>query len=165
LFLLQANALNGGTYDNVDPGFAAVKRLAPNVKGYYRSIGEVRPILNNESAIVAVSTNILQGEVDQGRPVGIVFPREGCLASPMVAQVIRGTKVKALAEEFIDYYIRPDAQRGWATQYYVSVFNRNAAVPESVNARITRGNLFFDAEQVSAHREAWVDRWTREIRG
>ena len=150
---------------NVDPGFAAIKRLAPNIKSYYRSIGEVRPLLNNDNAIVAVSTNILQNEVDQGHAVGVVFPTEGCLASPMVAQVIRGTRMKSLAERFVEYYIRPEAQTGWATEYYVTVFNRKAQVPDAVSARITRGNRFFDPEQVSRHREAWLDRWTREVRG
>src|SRR5262245_18023096 len=43
LFLLQANSLNGGTYENVDPGFAALARLRPNVRKYFQSIGEVRP--------------------------------------------------------------------------------------------------------------------------
>ena len=165
LFLLQANALNGGSYENLDPGFAALQRLKPNLLRFYRSIGEVRPMLNNENAIVAVSTNVIQGEIERGSPVAVVLPEEGCLASPAVAQVVRGTRVKALAERFIDTYLAPDAQTGWATKYFVTVFNRRAVVPAAVKARIGERIVFFDADKVSKGRQTWIDRWIREVRG
>ena len=122
-------------------------------------------MLNNENVIVAVSTNIIQGEIDRGNPVGAVLPAEGCLASPAVAQVVKGTKVKPAAERFIDYYLRPDVQSGWAREYFVSVFNTKADVPQELKARIGEKVVFFDADRVSRGREAWIDRWTREIRG
>jgi putative spermidine/putrescine transport system substrate-binding protein len=165
LFLLQANALNGGSYDNLDPGFEAMQRLRPNLRRFYRSIGEVRPILGNENAIVAVSTNVIQGEIARGAAVGVAFPEEGCLLSPAVAQVVRGTRVKALAERFIDFYLRPEAQTGWATSYYVTVFNRHATVPAAVRAQIGEKTVLFDADRVSRGREGWIDRWAREVRG
>jgi putative spermidine/putrescine transport system substrate-binding protein len=165
LFLLEANAINGGTYDNLDPGFAALKRLAPNVRKYYRNIGEVRPLVAGENVIVAISSNMLQVEIAQGSPVAIVFPAEGCLASPAVAQVVRGTRDKALAERFIDFYLRPEAQLGWARDYNVSVFNTKANVPPDITARIADKTVYFDPVAVSRHRAAWVDRWMREIRG
>jgi putative spermidine/putrescine transport system substrate-binding protein len=165
LFLLQANALNGGTYEDVDPGFDALRRLKPNLRRFYRSIGEVRPMLNNENVVVAVSTNVLQSEIDRGNPVGVVLPEEGCLASPAVAQVVKGTQLKAAAERFVDFYLRPDVQRGWAQEYFVTVFNRNADLPAGVRARIGEQVVFFDADKVSRGREAWVDRWIREVRG
>jgi len=165
LFLLQANALNGGTYENVDPGFAALARLRPNVRKYFQNIGEVRPLVSQDNVIVAISSNMLQVEIAQGSPVGIVFPDEGCLASPAVAQVVRGTRAKELAERFIDRYLDPEVQLAWARQYNVSVFNTKAAVPEDVLARIANKVVFFDANEVSRRREAWVDRWMREVRG
>lgn len=68
LFLLQANSLNGGTYENVDPGFAALARLRPNVRKYFQNIGEVRPLVSQDNVIVAISSNMLQVEIAQGRP-------------------------------------------------------------------------------------------------
>lgn len=165
LFLLQANVLNGGSYADLEPGFAALKRLAPNVRRYFHTIGEVRPLVAQENVVVAISSNMLQVEIAQGRPVGMVFPSEGCLASPAVAQVVKGTRVKALAERFIDYYLRPDAQLGWARDYNVSVFNSQAAVPAEVAGRIAGKVVFFDAGEVARRRGGWVDRWMREIRG
>lgn len=165
LFLLEASMLNGGSYDNMDPGFAALARLAPNVRKYFHSVGEVRPLVSQDNVVVAISSNMLQVEIAQGSPVGMVFPAEGCLASPAVAQIVRGTKVKDLAEQFIDRYLRPDAQLGWARDYNVSVFNTKAAVSDTLKARIADKIVFFDADQVSRRREAWVDRWMREIRG
>ena len=165
LFLLEANALNGGSYANVDPGFAALARLTPNVRKYFHNIGEVRPLVSQENAIVAISSNMLQAEINQGSAVGMVFPAEGCLGSPAVAQIVRGTRVKGLAEQFIDFYLRPDAQLGWARDYNVSVFNQKAGVTEELKTRIANKTVFFDPDAVSRGRESWVERWTREIRG
>ena len=54
---------------------------------------------------------------------------------------------------------------GWAREYFVSVFNTKADVPQELKARIGEKVVFFDADRVSRGREAWIDRWTREIRG
>jgi len=164
-FLLEANALNGGTYANLDPGFAAVRRLAPNIRKYFHSIGEVRSMLANENIIAAVSSNITQAEADQGAPIETVFPEEGSIASPAVAQIVGGTRVKELAERFIDRYLDPDVQLEWARQFYLSVFNRKTRIPDDLRARIARKLVFLDAREVVKHREAWVDRWVREVRG
>lgn len=165
LFLLQANKLNGGSYQNLEPGFDALKRLTPNIHKYFHTIGEVRPLVAQNNVIVAISSNMLHAERQQGSPVAMVFPSEGCLASPAVAQVVSGTKAKALAEQFIDYYLRPAAQLGWARDYNVSVFNAKAAVPDDVKARIAGTVAFFDAAEVARRRSGWVERWMREIRG
>ena len=165
LFLLQANVLNGGTYDNVEPGFDAMRRLKPNLRRFYRSIGEVRPMLNNENVVVAIGTNIIQGEIDRGNP------DRRRHAARRLSRVAgggaggQGSRAKAIAERFIDYYLRPDAQSGWAREYFVSVFNQKADVPASLKSRIGERIVFFDADKVSRGREAWIDRWTREVRG
>ena len=165
LFLLQANKLNGGDYQHLDPGFDALKRLAPNVQKYFHTIGEVRPMVAQQNVVVAISSNMLHAEMQQGSPVAMVFPTEGCLASPAVAQVVKGSKQKKLAETFIDFYLRPDAQLGWARDYNVSVFNTQANVPAEVKARIADKTVFFDGNEVAKRRGGWVDRWMREIRG
>jgi len=47
----------------------------------------------------------------------------------------------------------------------VTVFNRKTRIPEGLQARIARKLVFFDALEVVKRREAWVDRWVREVRG
>ena len=74
---------------------------------YFHTIGEVRPLVAQKNVVVAISSNMLQVEIAQGSPVAMVFPAEGCLASPAVAQVVNGTRAKELAERFIDYYLDP----------------------------------------------------------
>ncbi len=164
LFLVQASLQNGGSYENMDPGFRAIRELAPNIRKFYRGLGEVRPLLNNENIIAVVSTNVTQGEVDKGNPIGVIFPEEGSLASPAVAQVVKGTRVKELAERFIDQYLRPEVQLQWAKRFYLTVFNKRVEIPEDLRSRIASKIVFFDAVEIARRREAWVDRWVREIR-
>ena len=165
LFLLQASFQNGGSYADMEPGFRAMRELRPNIRKFYNGLGEVRPLLAAENVIVAVSSNVTQGEIDKGNPVGVVFPEEGSLASPAVAQVVRGTPVKELAERFIDTYLRPEVQLQWARSFYLTVFNRRVEIPEDLRSRIARKMVFFDATEVARRREGWVNRWMREIRG
>ena len=164
LFLVQASLQNGGSYENMDPGFNAIRDLAPNIRKFYRSLGEVRPLLNSENVIVVVSSNVTQGEVDKGNPIGVIFPEEGSLASPAVAQVVKGTQVKELAERFIDAYLRPEVQFQWAKNFYLTVFNKRVEIPEDLRSRIANKIVFFDAAEIAQRREAWVERWVREIR-
>ena len=166
LFLLQANSLNGGTYQNVDPGFAALARLRPNVRKYFQSIGEVRPLVSQDNVIVAISSNMLQVEIAQGSPVGDGVPRRGVprLTGGRAggARHARERAGRAIHRSSIS---DPQVQLAWAREYNVSVFNSKAAVPHDVLARIANKVVFFDANEVSRRREAWVDRWMREVRG
>jgi putative spermidine/putrescine transport system substrate-binding protein len=164
LFLVQSSLQNGGSYENMDPGFEAIARLEPNFRKFYRGIGEIRPLLNSENVIVVVSSNVTQGEVDKGNPIGVIFPEEGSLASPAVAQVVRGTEVKELAERFIDQYLRPEVQLQWVENFYLTVFNKRVEIPEQLRARVADKVVFFDSREIAQRREAWVDRWVREIR-
>jgi putative spermidine/putrescine transport system substrate-binding protein len=164
LFLVQASLQNGGSYENMDPGFRAIRELAPNIRKFFRGLGEVRPLLNSENVIVVVSSNVTQGEIDKGNPVGVVFPEEGSLASPAVAQVVSGTQRKELAERFIDRYLQPEVQLQWAKNFYLTVFNERVEIPEELRSRIASKIVFFDAAEIARRRGAWVDRWIREIR-
>jgi putative spermidine/putrescine transport system substrate-binding protein len=164
LFLIQASLQNGGSYDNMDPGFRAIRELAPNIRKFYRGLGEVRPLLNSENVIVVVSSNVTQGEVDKGNPIGVIFPEEGSLASPAVAQVVKGTRVKEMAERFINAYLSPEVQLQWATNFYLTVFNERVEIPEALRSRIASDIVIFDSAAIAQRREAWVERWVREIR-
>lgn len=164
LFLVQASLQRRGSYQHMDPGFDAIRALKPNIRKFYRDIGEVRPLLDSENVVVAVSSNVTQGEVDKGNPVGVIFPEEGCLASPATAQVVKGTQVKELAERFIDTYLRPEVQFQWAKNFYLKVFNERVEIPDKLSSRIADKIVFFDAAAIAQQREAWVERWIREVR-
>ncbi len=164
LFLVQSSFQNGGRYEDMDPGFRAIRELAPNIRKFYRGLGEIRPLLNSENVVVVGSSNVTQGEVDKGNPIDVIFPEEGCLASPAVARVVKGTQVKELAERFIDAYLRPEVQFQWAKNFYLTVFNNRVEIPGELRSRIASKIVFFDAVEIAQRREAWVERWVREIR-
>ena len=164
LFLLYAAQINGGGYDNIDPGFEAVKKLAPNVRKYWKAIGDVRPLFD-EDVFVITGINIWNDEASKGRPVGMVVPKEGGLAAPARAEIVKGTKAKDLAEKFINEYLSPESQAGWAREYAISVFNKKAVIPDDVKAKIAQKLIIFDATKIAERQGAWVERWMREIRG
>lgn len=164
LFLLQAAMMNGGGYDNIEPGFEAVKKLAPNIRKYWKAIGDVRPMFD-EAVFVITGTNIWNDEASKGRPVAAAFPAEGALAAPARAEIVKGTKAKDLAEKFIDAYLSPEVQAGWSRDYAISVFNKKASIPPEVQAKLAKKLVVFDSNKIAKNQAAWVERWMREIQG
>ncbi|MCL5959254.1 MAG: ABC transporter substrate-binding protein [Chloroflexi bacterium] len=164
LFLLQAAVMNGGGYDNIEPGFEAVKRLSPNVRKYWKAIGDVRPLFD-EDVFVLTGINIWNDEANKGRPVAMVVPKEGGLAAPARAEIVKGTKARDLAEKFINEYLSPEAQAGWSREYVISVFNKKAVIPEEVKAKLAQKLLVYDSNKIAERQGAWVERWMREIQG
>ncbi len=163
LSLLMANKLNGGTYENVDPGFEALKKLQPNVRKWQHKIAESRALLK-ENVLIVFSNNLWQSEINEGHNVGYVYPKEGAPGPLAVAEVVKGTKNKTLAEQFINEYISPEAQAGIAKDMYLAVTNKKAPVPDDVKKRIPQNVVYFDSNKIAKFREGWAARWAREIK-
>ncbi len=163
LMLLLINKLRGGTYENVDPGFEALKQLQPNVRKWQHTVAESRALLK-ENVLITFSNSLWQSEIDEGHNVGYVYPKEGAPGMPGVIEVVRGTKNKALAEQFINEYISPEAQLGLAKEMYLAVSNKKARMPEDVKKRIPQNVIYFDANRIAALQQGWAERWAREIK-
>lgn len=164
MFLVLAAQMNGGGYDNIEPGFEAVQKLRPNVRKYWKEIGEVRPLFD-ENVFVVAGISIWNDEVQKGRPLGMVVPKEGALAAPARIEIVKGTKAKDLGEKFLNDYLSPENQAGFAKEYALSVFNKKAVVPDDVKAKTAQKLIVFDAIKIAERQGAWVERWMRDIRG
>lgn len=165
LFLLQVAMQNGGSYENIDPGIEKIKQLKPNVRRFAQGIAEIRSSLQSEDILTVCGPNIPFEEAKKaGMPIKAIFPKEGNVLSPATAQVVKGTKKKDLAEKFINEYLRPESQLGWAVEYNIATFNKKVQFPAEVKERLPTKNILYDFEKISGNLEKWIEKFTKEVK-
>lgn len=165
LFFLQINLMNGGSYENIDPGIQMIKKLRPNIRRFAQTIAEIRSTLHSEDIITVCAPNIPFEEARKDNsPIKAIFPKEGNILSPATGQVIKGTKKKDLAEKFLNEYLSPESQMGWSVEYNIANFNKKVKLPPDVVQRLPGKNNLYDWDKISKNLEKWIDTFTREIK-
>jgi spermidine/putrescine-binding protein len=168
-FLIAAARLNGGSLENIDPGFKAIAQLKPNVVMMYSQADQVVPLFERgEIAIAVWYPDRVGAAAAKGVPVAAVFPKEGAIGILPTVAIPNGAKNKALAERFIDVLLSPDAQRCFAEKQYAGPVNRKVQLDPKLAAVLPYGDsvekmYFPDPDYTAKMRPQWVERWGREI--
>jgi len=168
-FLIAAARLNGGSVENVEPGFRAIRELRPGVVTLYTQADQVVQLIERGDIAAAVwFADRVGAAARNGVPVAVVFPREGAIGILPTFAVPQGARSKALAEQYMDRALAPDAQRCFAERQYAGPTNRKVELPEDlaklVPYREAVDRLYFPPpEAVAQNLPAWTDRWNREI--
>jgi len=159
----MANPLFGTTMTEAAALFQALG--AARARDYYRKrvANEVRVVDGNSVAaeqtargdvqVGQTDTDDAYVRVDQGRPLGVVFPDQagiGALAIPNTAALVKNGPHPELGKRFLDYLLRPETELQLAglpsRQVPVRAFDRPelaARLPENVRplARVRRMNV------------------------
>ncbi len=168
-FLIAAARLNGGTVENVEPGFRAIHELRPGVVTLYTQADQVVQLIERGDIAAAVwFADRVGAAARNGVPVAVVFPREGAIGILPTFAIPQGARSKALAEQYMDRALAPDAQRCFAERQYAGPTNRKVELPDDlaklVPYRESVDRLYFPPpELVAQNLPAWTDRWNREI--
>jgi putative spermidine/putrescine transport system substrate-binding protein len=165
LFILQSAVTWGGSYENIDPGFDATKRIQPNMMKYYTAIGDVIPLLKDQACIVVGGISQVAALQQQGTKINVVFPEEGSPSFPAVVDLVKGTKLKAVGEKLINAYLDPKAQGQIAKEQNWVVFSKKAEIDPDTKAKIPPKPIVYDPYKIAKYREEWAARWKREIGG
>ena len=79
-FLMAAARLNGGSLENIDPGFEAIKKLKPNVQMMYTQPDQIIPLFERGDIALAVwYTDRTGAAAAKGVPVAAAYPKEGAI--------------------------------------------------------------------------------------
>jgi putative spermidine/putrescine transport system substrate-binding protein len=170
LALIMEARLNGGGENNIDPGFAAMKRISPNVLAWEPSPGREAELLQTGEASLGVWGNgRVTALIAQGAPVKFVYPKEGALVILSEVCPVQHGPFPKQAQAFVQYLLSPEVQaiisetQGWGpvnkdTKLPPAVAANVVYGPEKVNALITS-----DYGVINAKRAEWTSRWNREI--
>lgn len=168
-FLIAAARLNGGSVENVEPGFRAIRELRPGVVTLYTQADQVVQLIERGDIAAAVwFADRVGAAARNGVPVAVVFPREGAIGILPTFAVPQGARNKALAEQYMDRALAPEAQRCFAERQYAGPTNRKVELPDDlaklVPYRDAVDRLYFPPPEVVARNlPGWTDRWNREI--
>lgn len=163
-FLILAAYLNGGDERNIDPGFAKIKQLLPNVANIYDSDATPRQLLAQGEVAVAVGGADYYGFlVERGIPAKFLTPKPAPLEYDVLT-VIKGGK-EALAHEFINFMVQPFAQKRTVVEWKCIPVNTKVAPAPELEAAVPKLDdlIQFDIPTVNENLPGWMDRWNREI--
>ncbi|RYG30239.1 extracellular solute-binding protein [bacterium] len=103
---------NGGSDENVDPGFAILsKEVAPNVVSFDPGPGKAAELYQTEQAVIGVWSNVrVAGMRAQGFPLVFVYPKEGAVSVPLTACVVKKRSINPLTEKLLAHIMSPASQ-------------------------------------------------------
>jgi putative spermidine/putrescine transport system substrate-binding protein len=162
--LLIATLLNGGSIDNVDPGFAKLKAWGKNVAFWYTSDAQARKALaQGEISVLIAPPSGAKAVRDQGATVTMICPKPAPLLYDVMTLV--KTKQQALGAKFIDFVLSPESQSAIALNMENSPVNPAASVSDRVKAQLPKpgDGVSFDEDVVNAHIDAWSDKFKQAV--
>lgn len=166
-FLYIAALLNGGSASNLDPGFAAIKRLA-RIKVYKNVSQGLSLFQQGEIDAALYYGHRGQQLIDMGIPLARVQPKEGVYAQRTGTQIPKGTTNLPGAVAWVRASLSPLYQGALLDQLY-SPANRTVPIPAGEENKYITGDAVVAAlrdppwAELLPQRDAVLDRWTREF--
>lgn len=170
--LLQVMSVinGGGLVDNLDPGFAAMARLAEQSIGFEQSSAILESYIKDGTVWAMPFWNgRAQLLVDAGEPVDYVRPKEGTIPLIATLSIPSGAANKSAALKFVNFFLEKSSQEAWVSGYKVGSARSDINVPQALRERqVTteadlKALLLPDLELVAERLPDWADRWEREV--
>jgi len=169
--LIMAARLNGGSENDIDPGFDVfIDKIGPNVLTYEPSSGKMSELFQNREAVLSVwGSGRLKSLADTGFPGGFVYPKEGGVALMVATCPVVDSDVPELQQSLIQYLLTPEVQKkiaevkAWGptnkkTQLSKELGDMLPYGPEKIN-----GLNAVDWNVINPARASWTKRWARQV--
>lgn len=165
MFLVAASLETGKSLSEAqyqpDAAFRKLKALKPNLLTVYTQLPQALNLLEQgEAAAIGgiIGFNAFDRK-SKGAPVDFVLPKEGGMAMPTGIAKVSGAPEPELADLFINSILGV-WQKQIAEISLALPANKSVTAP----AGIPQGNIFVpDWAYISERRNAWVERWDREM--
>jgi putative spermidine/putrescine transport system substrate-binding protein len=166
--VIIAARMHGGDEHNIDPGFAALKKIAPGVVDWSNTYAKMADLIQSGEASVAVySTGSGADMIRRGIPVATTVPLPAFM-SPSTMGVVKNAPNPPGAVAFLNWWISPEVQKYRAETYSNPIMNRTVELSPAAQARVPHGAELeqlteIDYVYVLAHRAEWTTRFQKEI--
>jgi putative spermidine/putrescine transport system substrate-binding protein len=159
--------IGGGSEKNIDPGFAAMKKVASNVVAFEPSPGKMTELFQTGDAVLAAwGSARFQAFANTGFPVDFVYPREGAAALMTGICPVAKTTVSPKAQAFVATMLSAKVQKIMAENAGYAPVRKGVEVANPgvmpVGDRVSQV-VAVDWSIVNPQREEWTKRWSREI--
>lgn len=168
-FLLAVNRMKGGDFKTQDAGFAALKKLVPNVVMLYTQADQVVQLFQRGDIVIAPwYTDRIGSASDEGIPVKAAYPKEGAVGIRPTVVVPKHAPDKDLAMKYLEVLLSKNGQECFANKKYAGPVNTQVTLSKKVKSIVPFGqryqNLWYpDTSLIAKRRPAWTERWQRQI--
>jgi putative spermidine/putrescine transport system substrate-binding protein len=166
--LVMSAVAHGGSENNIEPGFTALKALRPSVRKFYRSNPEATQLLQRgEVAVAAWFDGRTWGLADSGVKAKWIAPKEGAPAAMVSYHIPNNSRDSALCNRFINFALSRQAQEGFCNAMQYGPVNRTAVLTGLAKERVPplSSLKIIDWFSVLPHLGDWLDRWNKEVVG
>lgn len=163
-FLVMLAKAFGGSEDDIDPGFEAMKKIKDET--IFRAASDL-PTLFGQGDIwmMPYDTGNTFKLQQAGLPVAFASPEEGSPAVHITACIAKGAKNADVAGAAIDAMLKPEAQIEIARTMRWTASNPETVLPPDLAAHVPSVDKLaqLDRTKINAARPRWIERWNREI--
>lgn len=172
-FLVEIARMNGGSETNIEPGFKAIEALKPNLAAVAANPGALATLYQQEQVDIGPGNfNAIQILKARGVPVEFVAPKEGAIAFKTTIHIVKNSPVKELAFKLIEASLSPEVQgRLMESPYLIVPTNTKVKMSGEIAKVLAKDTddlkkkfVFQDWKTINASRQAWIERFNREIR-
>jgi len=170
--LIALAEANGGSLQNLDPGFAKLKEIKPNLATTASAPVELFNLLQRgEIWLTSFWSGRVNALIDQGAPLGIAIPKEGLRNNLDYISLVKGTKHREAALKYMNEVVSQRTSLALAREMYFGPTNKTVQLPAGLEHRVLPyGEDMIahmrpiDWDVVADNRGKWVERWNREMR-
>lgn len=171
LAFLAMTEANGGSVDNVEPGFAALRRLKPNIISAPSSTVSLIQLFEQEEAWAGDLANGRVFALQQaGKPITMVSPKEGIYSLYSYVSPVKGTKHREAVMAYLEQALSDEAIGGLVKFFRYGPTTDIKLPPDVAKDVITYGPEAMakiprvDWVKVAKYRGEWLERWNKEMR-
>lgn len=170
-FLVEIAKLHGGSAANMEPAFAAMRKLLPSVAATAPNPGAFAAMFQQGQIDIAYNfLSAIEPLRARGVDVALTRPKEGFILLRNSMHIVKGSKAPDLAASYIDANLDPDVQSGMGRlPYMVFPTNRKVAfspdlVPYAKDQAALSSNTITDWNAINPQRRELIERFNKEIR-
>ncbi len=167
LFLCQVAKNNGGSENNVEPGFEFVKSMVDNVVTTYGGDADIQQLFEREEVAIAVWWNGPALSAKQnGMSIEYVRPSDGAPAVRSFINVVKNCPHPNAAYRMVAQYVSEQGQTGVVDKVNYGPTNKNVVVPSEKTAFIATGKdleklTSFDWGVIADNSGNWAEIWNK----
>jgi putative spermidine/putrescine transport system substrate-binding protein len=164
--------LTGTDETNIGPALKKIKQLKEtgNIAVFANTPAELDNIMAQGQAWITynggVRTLIMRAA---GAPMEFIVPKEGAIRFNLIMDPLKGAPHPKEAQQFIDFFLRPEIQEKCAENLFYGPVNKAAKVPDNLANSIPYGEkaiaslVQLNSEVMNRDLSDWIDQWNRAI--
>jgi putative spermidine/putrescine transport system substrate-binding protein len=167
--LLMAAIANGGSAEDIEPGFKKMKEISKNAVTFDKTADVSNYFLQGQTVASAWGSSRVYTLQDTGFPIEYVIPEEGAPALMATVSVVKNAPNAELAQKFVNFILSEKTQVEFSHALFNGPVNKNVKLEGDITDKIVYGEeeiaklVKVDWEYVNNKRAEWTERANKEI--